>query len=649
MEDNQKIRIPLLGFTVILTAIFAIGLRWVFFAAPSTDSAIFYLYDYAVGLTMIFLPCTLPLAFVVVPLAMGKGYARGIGIAAAFAAGVTLTLSFYGALLGQIGLTFLGSAETAKNWMYMFAGAMGLLFAFHDIGLRGFKMPTYSGAFPDFIQRQQEFVKAFLLGLFLGNVGVGCPNPLFNGVIIPQILVSGSAFQGWLIMVVQALGRVTPLFILTFYAILGVNATGFLVKHRTKVERSTGWAMVFIAGFLFTLGTFTHDWYVSSGIHTYLESVTQEEFITNILGSNIGKLGHAHEAPPAAGNLWIGSYMMVTIWLIPFIWVWLRKRREAYTSAEAERVQKIHGSRTYLSFVVWLAIGLYTLFGWVLPHNFQFHTKHMDMDMDMDMDMVFSSAVSTDPAMPKPDEMTKITIALKDDGGAPLQDLEVDHERLVHVIIVSEDLATFMHIHPEDFEPITDEMRAKGEFSVQVKFQNSGTYYIASGFSHKGHAGVVRNTIIVHGDRQEPVVIIKNTMREERFDDFMVSLKTNPEQIQSGVPAHLEYTMTDDAGNPVGDMVKYLGAPMHLALWSYDLGYFLHTHGEVPGYGHDVPAGASFGPTIDTHVTFPYPGLYRAFAQFSRDGNDYTTTFDISVTKGQGDAGMMQDGGEHGH
>ncbi|MSR76120.1 MAG: hypothetical protein EXS68_00835 [Candidatus Ryanbacteria bacterium] len=642
MEESQKTRLPLLVLTVILSAVFVIGLRWVFFASPSTDSAFFYLYDYAVGLTMIFLPCTLPLAFVVVPLAMGKGYVRGIGIAAAFAAGVTLTLSFYGALLGAIGQTFLGSAETAKNWMYMFAGAMGLLFAFHDIGLRGFKMPTYSGAFPDFIQKQQEFVKAFLLGLFLGNVGVGCPNPLFNGVIIPQILVSGSAFQGWLIMVVQALGRVTPLFILTFYAILGVNATGFLVKHRTKVEKSTGWAMVFIAGFLFTLGTFTHDWYVYSGIHTYLESLTQEEAITTILGSNIGKLGHAHSAP-APGNLWIGSYMMVTIWLIPFVWIWLRRRREAYASLESERAQKIHDTRTYFALVVWLAIALYTIFGWLLPHNFQFHTKHMETAV------MFGSSVNTDPIIPKSGQATKITIAFRDEKGLPLRDLKLEHERLVHMIIVSEDLGTFMHIHPDDFGPITDDMRDKGEYTLYATFPKVGTYELATGFSHKGHEGTVRNTITVPGGKPTPVTITKNTMREEKFDGFTVSLKTGPDQIQSGMPAHLEYTMTKADGTPVGDMASYLGAPMHLAIWSYDLGYFLHTHGEVPGYGHEVPADAVFGPMIDAHTTFPYPGLYRLFAQFSRSGDVYTTTFDIAVIQGSEGATMMQGGGGHAH
>jgi len=642
MEESQKTRLPLLVLTVILTAVFAIGLRWVFFASPTTDSAFFYIYDYAVGLTMIFLPCTLPLAFVVVPLAMGKGYIRGIGIAAAFAAGVTLTLSFYGALLGQIGQTFLGSAETAKNWMYMFAGAMGLLFAFHDIGLRGFKMPTYSGAFPDFIQKQQEYVKAFLLGLFLGNVGVGCPNPLFNGVIIPQILVSGSAFQGWLIMVVQALGRVTPLFILTFYAILGVNATGFLVKHRTKVEKSTGWAMVFIAGFLFTLGTFTHDWYVYSGIHTYLESVTQEEAITGILGSNIGQLGHRHELP-VGDNLWLGSYVMVTIWLIPFVWLYLRRRREAHAAAEPERAQKVRESRTYLALVVWLGIALYTIFGWMLPHNFQLHTQHMETAPS------FNGVVTTDPVTPKPGENVKITIALKDDKGAPLQDLKVDHERLIHMIIVSEDLNTFMHIHPDDFAPITDEMKSASEFTLYATFPYAGTYSIATGFSHQGHEGTVRNSITVVGGKPQPVAITKNSMREEQFPDFTVMLKTNPDQIQSGMPAHLEYTMTDKEGKTVTNMVSYLGAPMHLAVWSYDLGHFLHTHGEVPGYGHEVPEDATFGPLIDVHTAFPYPGLYRAFAQFSRGGDVYTTTFDIAVTQGPEGASMMSGGGGHGH
>lgn len=314
-------------------------------------------------------------------------------------------------------------------------------------------------------------------------------------------------------------------------------------------------------------------------------------------------------------------------------------RRE---QAEVERAQKIAALRTYTGFVIWLGIGLYTIFGWLLPHNFRFHSQHMETEM------IFSSSVNTDPVMPKPGETTKITIALRGEDGLPLQDLKIEHERLVHMIIVSEDLNTFMHIHPDDFAPITDEMRAKGEYTLYAVFPRAGVYELATGFSHQGHEGTVRNTITVPGGKPEPVALTKNTLREQKFADFTVRLDTGLAQIQSGVPAHLEYTMTDADGKPVNNLVSYLGAPMHLAVWSYDLGYFLHTHGEVPGYGHEVPEGAAFGPLIDVHATFPYPGLYRAFAQFSRDGDVYTTTFDIQVAPGP-EGVMMSGGGGHSH
>ena len=140
-----------------------------------------YALSYAAGLTMIVLPCTLPLAFVVVPLSMGKGPVKGLSIALAFGVGVVATLSMYGvvtAYLGNAAISGLGaSIETVKNYMYLFAGLFAYVFALGELGLVKFRMPTYSGAYPMFIQRQKDVIKALMLGLFLGNIGIGCPHP----------------------------------------------------------------------------------------------------------------------------------------------------------------------------------------------------------------------------------------------------------------------------------------------------------------------------------------------------------------------------------------------------------------------------------------------------------------------------------------
>lgn len=641
MEESQKLRLPLIIVAIFLAVVFVVGFRWVLTTTPSTEGAIFYLFDYAVGLTMIFLPCTLPLAFVIVPLAMGKGYARGLGIAVSFALGVTITLSFYGALLGWIGGQFIAEAETAKNIMYMIAGALGLMFALGDIGLTRFRMPTYSGAFPAFIQNQQEFLKAGLLGLFLGNIGVGCPNPLFNGVIVPQILASGGAFQGWIIMLVQALGRVTPLFLLAFLAILGVNATGFLVKHRTKVEKSTGWAMVFVAGFLFTIGAFTHDWYVYSGIHTYLENLTQEEAITNLLGQQVGQLGHTHEVPKLTPALAWGSYIMVTLWLVPFMWLWFRKRREAREAPELEQPAKRASARLWGAFTLTLAAFAYLTFGYVLPHNFLLHTTHGEEAP------TFAGRFILEPQNPAPETETTLIVELRDEGGEPLTGLQIEHERLVHVIAVSEDLSYFTHIHPDDFGTITEAMKKNAQFPVKIAFPKAGKYAIAANFLHEGHEGVVKGFVQV-GESPESLTLTKDFARTKQVEDITVELKLDAGGLRSGEEAHLEYAMKDSSGKPIEDMTPYLGAPMHVAIWSFDLSYFQHTHGEVPGYGHDVPAGAKFGPLVDVHPMFPYPGLYKVISEFARGSKVYRASFVVEVAPGT-DAGNAMMMSAHSH
>jgi cytochrome c-type biogenesis protein len=160
--------------TIVLSAVIVLGLLWFLFLAPKAGAEIgrmgWYLFSFAAGLTMIVLPCTLPLAFVIVPLSMGKGLAKGLGMALSFGAGVSLMLSLYGvlaALAGKAGLGLLGAqVEDIKNWVYFFAGIFAYVFALGEIGLLKFRMPSYTGSAPDFIQKRKDFVKAFLLGIF---------------------------------------------------------------------------------------------------------------------------------------------------------------------------------------------------------------------------------------------------------------------------------------------------------------------------------------------------------------------------------------------------------------------------------------------------------------------------------------------------
>ncbi len=328
------------------------GLLYLFVLAPTVpDGSVgWFLFSFATGLTMIVMPCTLPLAFVIVPLSMGKGIVRGLGMALAFGVGVAVMLSTYGiiaALLGGFALEFLGNdIEPIKNWVYFIAGMFAFVFALSEIGLLNIHMPTYSGAAPAFIQKRGEVIKAFMLGLFLGNVGVGCPHPA-TPLILIEIASSGDILYGWLMFLVHAIGRVLPLLLLAFMAILGVNGLSWLMKHKPAVERVTGWGMVFVAGFILTLGLFTHDWWVNSGIHNALEAITQESFFNswfnNALGQNVAHVHGIEEGVGLFGQpLWWGHYFLVSVWLVPIWWYYRKKRSKLleHPSFALQRLEK---------------------------------------------------------------------------------------------------------------------------------------------------------------------------------------------------------------------------------------------------------------------------------------------------------------------
>jgi cytochrome c-type biogenesis protein len=237
--SHNIILLAALGLTVIT----AVALIWFFFFLPTGDLGQlgWYLFSFAAGLTMIVMPCTLPLAFVIVPMVMGKGIGKGLRMALSFGTGVALMLSLYGviaAAFGKAGIQYLGAdGEGIKNWIYFLAGIFAYTFALGEIGLVKFRMPSYTGSAPSFIQMQKDETKAFLLGLFLGNVGVGCPHPA-TPLILIEIASSGNIFYGWTLFLIHAIGRVIPLLILSLLAVGGINGLSWLMARKDEIDRA---------------------------------------------------------------------------------------------------------------------------------------------------------------------------------------------------------------------------------------------------------------------------------------------------------------------------------------------------------------------------------------------------------------------------
>ena len=104
----NRLKQILSGTIIGLVLLMIFGFIWAFVGNQGTTGLVsgsigWYLFSYAMGLTMIVLPCTLPLAFVIVPMALKKGAGKGFGLAIAFGLGVAITLSLYGLAAAIIG------------------------------------------------------------------------------------------------------------------------------------------------------------------------------------------------------------------------------------------------------------------------------------------------------------------------------------------------------------------------------------------------------------------------------------------------------------------------------------------------------------------------------------------------------------------
>ena len=619
----------LIGGLGAIFAVIVFGLLWFLFLAPAHPQGFgWFLFSFAAGLSMIVLPCTLPLAFVIVPLSLGKGAVRGVGIALSFGAGVTLTLSLYGALAGFLGGTAMDtlglSLENVKNWVYFIAGIFAFIFALGSVGLIKARMPSYTGSAPAGIQRRGDFLKAFLLGLFLGNIGVGCPHPA-TPLIFFEIASEGSATYGWLLFFVHAIGRVLPLLFLAFLGIVGVNALTWLVARKDKIERATGWAMVFVAGFILTLGLFTHKWWVNSGIHTLLEGVTQEQRLIGVINDNLGtETAHGHGLEMGMGlfglPLYLGSILLVLLWVIPIWWWWFRERLKAEREQDARaRIKKVNHLRgkAFLFAVVSIVLGL--IFIWYLPfwfkkgshpedllpelthnaHTMEEMKKIMEEDngahnmmmeggemgehasgvhaLSHEADDVKSEFVVAMTALENIMVGEKVTLLfepkiLPDNLVAPK--LELDHEKYLHVIGVRHDLSEFFHIHPSLISAGTE----GAVWGVDYIFNKPGYYKVWVGAMVSGERHSFGQTIFtVHGKMDSPKISSSLSLtRVSEVGKYKVFLQGG-ESIKVGEKFNF-FLRVKDKNDSFVPLLPYLGATMHLAVIKDDLTVFEHTH-----------------------------------------------------------------------
>jgi cytochrome c-type biogenesis protein len=253
--QNGKQKGMLVVLSVVLFVIIGISLAWLSQqTAFADDPGLWFIafLSFAAGLSMIVLPCTLPLVFVIIPMCAGKGYKKGFIMALLFGLGLTITITIYGLVLASLGKYF--GMSRGSLWLFLVVGILAYVFGLYELKL--LKIPMPAAAIPKVVQRGGDYWKSFGTGLLLGNVGIACPNPLFY-VLLVYIAALPDPATGAFVAVLHGLGRATPLILMAVLAILGIQTTRFVVEKRVSIEKLTGYGLVVFGAFVLVAWIFS--------------------------------------------------------------------------------------------------------------------------------------------------------------------------------------------------------------------------------------------------------------------------------------------------------------------------------------------------------------------------------------------------------
>ncbi len=185
------------------------------------------------------------------------------------------------------------------------------------------------------------------------------------------------------------------------------------------------------------------------------------------------------------------------------------------------------------------------------------------------------------------------------DDGTPLRDYELEHERLLHLIVVGRDLTGFQHLHPR--------LGADGVWRVTAAPLAPGVYRAIADFVTGGQKYALGVDLLVPG----------TPVRQALPHGAPYGVRLAPTPVHAGDETTLRFAVTRDGA--AASLTDYLGAKGHLVLLRVgDLGY-LHTHPDDDA--------------LDFETTFPSAGRYRAFLQFRAGGQIRTAAFDLQVAK----------------
>jgi len=239
---------------------------------------------------------------------------------------------------------------------------------------------------------------------------------------------------------------------------------------------------------------------------------------------------------------------------------------------------------------------------------------------------------------PKELHDVKFTMQLQRDGdtlhflpqlvatGEPVRDLLVVHEHLLHLIVVSDDLSFFDHVHPV--------RQDDGSFTLDYKFPHDGRFLIFADITPRGERSqVFRLPVSVNENspaEAQPATLSVSPAPAREVGPYHVEMIRQPRALVAEREAQLAFRLERD-GRPVTDLTPYIGAMGHCVVISEDTQTYLHSHPQQ--FTSALSSEAQGGPEVSFHTVFPAPGRYKVWGQFKRGDELIVVDFVVNVEK----------------
>lgn len=237
--------------------------------------------------------------------------------------------------------------------------------------------------------------------------------------------------------------------------------------------------------------------------------------------------------------------------------------------------------------------------------------------------------------------MLSFTPKIKGNESAPVP-LDLVHEKKMHLILVSDDLSWFDHIHPEyqasgayDIKVLgKGENFAKGRGHNETRFETGGKYWAFTDFKPTGGLNQVHKTELNVAGTPAKAVAYTQPKMTTTVDGYAVKFDPHGSMLTSGAPVHLHIDITEKGKRlSPASIENYLGAKAHVVMIETTTKEFLHVHPEA------------VGEELEMNTTFAKPGIYRGWLQFQTGGKVHTADFVLKVEEGK--AGEHKEGEAH--